>query len=89
MHTQAVQTILGQAHLNPLTLSLGNVIWAYDHALHLTPLPNLLVCAEKLPAYVMDHAGTAVVNPGPFSTNMFVYVRYWPRSGRIEACNVD
>lgn len=38
--TQLVQTVLDQAHLAPLPLTVRPVLWDYDHALRLYPMPT-------------------------------------------------
>lgn len=39
-------TVLQQSHLCPLPLNQQPVYWQYDHAMHLFPLPHLLVLAD-------------------------------------------
>lgn len=40
LELQLVQTILDQAHLAPLPLPVRPVLWDYDHALRLYPMPT-------------------------------------------------
>lgn len=85
---QAVQTLLDQGTCCPLPLSLQKVFWAYDHALRITPLPDLMISAEKLPAYIFEHQRCVCINPGPFSTSNYTYARHWPATARSEISSV-
>lgn len=38
--TQLVQTILDQAHLAPLPLTVRPILWDFDHSLRLYPMPT-------------------------------------------------
>lgn len=42
-------TLLQQSHLCPVPLESQPVFWNYDHALHLYPIPDVLVLADRLP----------------------------------------
>lgn len=42
---QLVQTVLDQAHLAPLPISVRPVLWDYDHALRLYPMPTTVSTA--------------------------------------------
>lgn len=37
---QLAQTLLDQAHLAPLPLTVRPILWGYDHALRLYPMPT-------------------------------------------------
>ncbi|KAG0149090.1 hypothetical protein CROQUDRAFT_40505 [Cronartium quercuum f. sp. fusiforme G11] len=61
-----VQTILDQAHLSPLSLHIRPVLWEFDQALRLYPMPTALVLADKYPPYRLTYEGCHVFNPGSF-----------------------
>ncbi len=42
-------TLLQQSHLCPVPLEAQPVFWNYDHALHLYPIPDVLVLADRVP----------------------------------------
>lgn len=44
--SQLVQTVLDQAHLAPLPISVRPVLWDYDHALRLYPMPTTVRQAD-------------------------------------------
>lgn len=60
------KTICDSAHLSPLE---ANVMWRYDSALGLTPLPQLLVLCDKTEQWQCSYRGATVVNPGSFTTS--------------------
>lgn len=43
-HIQLVQTLLDQAHLSPISLSVQPTLWEYDQALRLYPMPTAVSC---------------------------------------------
>ena len=42
-------TLLQQSHLCPVPLEAQPVFWNFDHALHLYPIPDVLVLADRVP----------------------------------------
>ena len=42
-------TLLQQSHLCPVPLEAQPVFWNLDHALHLYPIPDVLVLADRAP----------------------------------------
>ena len=67
-----IRTVIDQAHLCPLPLSVRPLYWAYDHALRLSPTPDVLVMAEEgVEPYVSDYNGCCVFNPGSFGKSQF------------------
>ena len=60
---QFVRTMVCQSHLCPLPLHVSPVYWMYDNALHIYPLPDLLVCADKFDPFSNTHAECTVINP--------------------------
>eukprot|EP00918_Siedleckia_nematoides_P029578 GHVU01063759.1.p1 GENE.GHVU01063759.1~~GHVU01063759.1.p1 ORF type:complete len:578 (-),score=39.09 GHVU01063759.1:62-1795(-) len=61
-----VQTMLDQAHLAPLSLNVQPVLWEFDQALRLYPMPTALVLADSYPPYRLTYEGCHVFNPGSF-----------------------
>ena len=84
-----VKTILSQAHLCPLPLNVRPVYWGYDNAMHLYPLPDLVVCADKYDPYNVVNSECCVMNPGSFSKNKFRFNVYWPASREVEECKIE
>ncbi|TIC26068.1 hypothetical protein E3Q11_03186 [Wallemia mellicola] len=65
-----VQTIIDQAHLSPFSINSRPVLWEYDHALRLYPIPTSLILADKYDRYELKYEGCRVFNPGSFSFGM-------------------
>ncbi|WVQ81649.1 DNA polymerase epsilon subunit B [Cryptococcus sp. DSM 104549] len=89
MKRYLVQTILDQAHLSPLPLSVRPTLWEYDHALRLYPMPSALVIADKFESFEMTYEGCHVFNPGRFvgsggQGGNFEWSMYYPATGRSE-----
>lgn len=82
-----VDSVVDQAHLLPLPLTVAPVYWELDHTLRLTPLPHLMVLADRLEAYEYEYKGCVVINPGSFATNHSFAV-YRPAIQRVELCVV-
>jgi DNA polymerase epsilon subunit 2 len=64
---QVVHTLLAQAHLSPLPLSVCPIYWCYDHALRLYPLPDFLILADRCSPYSVRLADCACCNPSSFA----------------------
>lgn len=73
-----VQTILDQAHLAPLPLTVRPVYWEKDHALRLYPMPTTLVLADKFDPYKLVYDDCLVFNPGSFARRKFSWSTYHP-----------
>ncbi len=52
-----------QAHLSPLPVYMTPVYWSYDHALHLYPLPDLIVVCDKFKSTTDTIADCTIINP--------------------------
>ncbi|EQC30298.1 hypothetical protein SDRG_11875 [Saprolegnia diclina VS20] len=63
---QLIKTVIDQGHLCPLPLSAQPIHWAYDNALQLFPLPDVMILADKTDQYQVGYAGVAAFHPGPF-----------------------
>lgn len=55
------RTVLSQAHLSPFCMHLSPVVWDWDHALSLHPLPDLLIVADKFGKFTETQAGALFV----------------------------
>ncbi|KAH9811573.1 DNA polymerase alpha/epsilon subunit B-domain-containing protein [Melampsora americana] len=53
-------------HLSPLALNIRPVLWEFDQALRLYPMPTALVLADSYPPYRLTYEGCHVFNPGSF-----------------------
>ncbi|KAI8991954.1 DNA polymerase alpha/epsilon subunit B-domain-containing protein [Mycotypha africana] len=73
-----VHTIVDQGHLCPLPLSVKPVMWAFDNALSLYPLPHALIIADKYENYGISYEGTTCINPGSLLNSDFTWSIYYP-----------
>ncbi|XP_034238799.1 DNA polymerase epsilon subunit 2 [Thrips palmi] len=78
------RTIISQAHLAPLPLSVCPVYWPMDSALQLYPLPDLIVTADKFNSFSTAHMECQVMNPGSFPRSEFSFKVYVPSSKTVE-----
>lgn len=60
------KAVIGQGHLNPLSLNALPVHWNFDYALRLYPLPNLIVIGDKAEPYQAKYQDCHVINPVRF-----------------------
>lgn len=63
---QFVKTILSQGHLTPLSLYVSPVYWAYDYALRVYPVPDMLVVADKYDPFTVTNTDCICINPVRF-----------------------
>ena len=82
--THFTKTILSQAHLCPLPLHSRPVYWAFDHALQLHPLPDVVVVGDKCDPFTVTSGECTVTNPGSFVRNGFEFKVYLPATGQVE-----
>ncbi|KAL3316647.1 DNA polymerase epsilon subunit 2 [Cichlidogyrus casuarinus] len=68
--TSLAQCLASQSHLSPLPIHISPIYWPLDQALHLHPLPDLVVCAEPNPLANLNAAspveGCVFMNPERF-----------------------
>eukprot|EP00873_Tetraselmis_striata_P041547 jgi/Tetstr1/461811/TSEL_006893.t1 len=76
-------TVLQQSHLCPLPLNQQPVYWQYDHAMHLFPLPHLLVLADGGGQAHTSFSGCKCVTPGSFCRDSH-FISYCPDEREIE-----
>ncbi|GAA5968677.1 hypothetical protein JCM11641_007722 [Rhodosporidiobolus odoratus] len=79
-----VQTILDQAHLAPLPLPVRPVLWDYDHALRLYPMPTTLILADSFDPYKLVYERCLVFNPGSFHRRRFTWSTYHPHMSEMK-----
>ncbi|XP_022186032.1 DNA polymerase epsilon subunit 2 [Nilaparvata lugens] len=79
-----VKTIVSQAYLMPLPVTLSPVYWAHETALRLYPLPDLIVMADSFQPYTAKNTGCIVTNPSSFSNGNYAFKVYIPSSREVE-----
>ncbi|XP_045306852.1 DNA polymerase epsilon subunit 2 isoform X3 [Leopardus geoffroyi] len=79
-----VKTILSQGHLTPLPLYVCPVYWAYDYALRVYPVPDLLVVADKYDPFTVTNTECLCMNPGSFPRSGFSFKVFYPSSKIVE-----
>ncbi|KAJ2552087.1 DNA-directed DNA polymerase epsilon, subunit B [Coemansia sp. RSA 1933] len=75
-----VRTVIDQGHLCPLPQRLRPVYWAYDHAMRVYPVPDVLILADRFDSYAVHYEGAQCINPGSFSAGDFSFFMYYPAS---------
>ncbi|CAJ0959396.1 unnamed protein product, partial [Mesorhabditis belari] len=80
----AVHTILSQAHLSPLPMHIAPVLWNYDDALRLQPLPDNLIIADKFESFSKTVKDCKVVNPGSFYRTPHEFMVVYPLKDLVE-----
>lgn len=61
--SQFVKTILSQGHLTPLPLYVSPVYWAYDNALRVYPVPDVIIFADKYDPFSISNSDCLCINP--------------------------
>ncbi|XP_028707367.1 DNA polymerase epsilon subunit 2 isoform X4 [Macaca fascicularis] len=79
-----VKTILSQGHLTPLPLYVCPVYWAYDYALRVYPVPDLLVIADKYDPFTITNTECLCINPGSFPRSGFSFKVFYPSNKTVE-----
>ncbi|KAJ2772236.1 DNA-directed DNA polymerase epsilon, subunit B [Coemansia nantahalensis] len=75
-----VRTVVDQGHLCPLPQRVRPIYWAYDHAMRLYPVPDVLVLADRFDPYSVSYEGCHCINPGSFSGGDHSFFMYFPVS---------
>ncbi|XP_041352782.1 DNA polymerase epsilon subunit 2-like [Gigantopelta aegis] len=83
------KSIISQAHLCPLPLHVCPVYWAYDCALRVYPLPDVIVCADKFDPFHTTTIDCTVMNPGSFPRTGFGFKVYFPASREIQDSKIQ
>ncbi|KAJ2722017.1 DNA-directed DNA polymerase epsilon, subunit B, partial [Coemansia sp. Benny D115] len=73
-----VRTVIDQGHLCPLPQRIRPIYWAYDHAMRVYPIPDVLVLADRFDAYSINYEGCHCINPGSFSSGDLSFFMYFP-----------
>uniref|UniRef100_A0A8C6J940 DNA polymerase epsilon subunit n=1 Tax=Melopsittacus undulatus TaxID=13146 RepID=A0A8C6J940_MELUD len=79
-----VKTILSQGHLTPLPLYVSPVYWAYDYALRVYPVPDMLVIADKYDPFTVTNTDCVCINPGSFPRSGFSFKVFYPSNKTVE-----
>ncbi|ROL51276.1 DNA polymerase epsilon subunit 2 [Anabarilius grahami] len=79
-----VKTILSQGHLTPLPLYVCPVYWAYDYALRIYPVPDVIVFADKYDPFNVSNTDCLCINPGSFPKSGFSFKVYYPSNRTVE-----
>ncbi|KAJ2805527.1 DNA-directed DNA polymerase epsilon, subunit B [Coemansia guatemalensis] len=75
-----VRTVIDQGHLCPLPQRIRPIYWAYDHAMRVYPIPDLLILADRFDPYSVNYEGCHCINPGSFSGGEQSFFMYYPVS---------
>ncbi|KAJ2616783.1 DNA-directed DNA polymerase epsilon, subunit B [Coemansia sp. RSA 1365] len=75
-----VRTVIDQGHLCPLPQRVRPIYWAYDHAMRVYPIPDLLILADRFDPYSVNYEGCHCINPGSFSGGDQSFFMYYPVS---------
>ncbi|KAI0912104.1 DNA polymerase epsilon subunit B [Ustulina deusta] len=87
-----VKTVLDQGYLCPFRHAIRPVHWDYAGALHLYPLPTVLVLVDTTaPSFALTYEGCHVMNPGPVLVTGRRGVGRWIEyelggTGRVREC---
>ncbi|MCI4382889.1 hypothetical protein PGIGA_G00019850 [Pangasianodon gigas] len=79
-----VKTILSQGHLTPLPLYVSPVYWAYDYALRVYPVPDVIIFADKYDPFSISNSDCLCINPGSFPRSGFSFKVYYPSNRIVE-----
>ncbi|XP_007886552.2 DNA polymerase epsilon subunit 2 [Callorhinchus milii] len=79
-----VKTIISQGHLTPLPLYVSPVYWAYDYALRVYPVPDMIVFADKYDPFNIVLTDCICINPGSFPRSGFSFKVYYPSNRTVE-----
>ncbi|XP_021118270.1 DNA polymerase epsilon subunit 2 isoform X1 [Heterocephalus glaber] len=79
-----VKTVFSQGHLTPLPLYVCPVHWAYDYALRVYPVPDLLVIADKYDPFTVTNTECLCINPGSFPRSGFSFKVFYPSNKTVE-----
>ncbi|KAI5101927.1 DNA polymerase epsilon subunit 2, partial [Silurus meridionalis] len=82
--THFVKSILSQGHLTPLPLYVSPVYWAYDYALRLYPVPDVVIFADKYDPFSISNSDCLCINPGSFPRSGFSFKVYYPSNRTAE-----
>lgn len=81
-----VRTITEQAHLCPYPTQ--SLLWQYDPALRLYPLPECVIIGDEYEAFQHSYAECSVVNPSSFHKD-FNFLMYRPATRETDFSCID
>jgi len=87
VRTEMVRFLLDQAHLIPLPLEQSNILWAYDYALRLYPLPDAVFIGGVSQPFDRVYQECKFASVGPFHREAEFYA-YHPVKELLEPCDV-
>lgn len=73
------KTVADQAHLAP---NESNVLWRFDSALRMIPLPHVVILCDRTEQWHCQYKGTNFLNPGSFTTGG-TFLWYTPCDGEF------
>lgn len=73
------KTVADQAHLAPTE---RNVLWRFDSALRMVPLPHVVILCDRTEQWHCQYKGTNFLNPGSF-TSGGTFLWYTPCDGEF------
>eukprot|EP00466_Bigelowiella_natans_P000272 jgi/Bigna1/33306/e_gw1.1.400.1 len=82
-----VKTILEQSHLCPLPNTTRPVHWENEHALHVYPLPDLLVLGDSVDQFNWSHYECSCANPASFALDRS-FIIYHPGKNKVQFSRV-
>jgi DNA polymerase epsilon subunit 2 len=78
-YNHLVKTMVDQAHLSPVPVTVTPIYWMHDHALRLFPLPDVVVACDSSESWETEYLQAAFLNSGSFSKNQ-TFLMYRPNS---------
>jgi len=87
VRTEMVRFLLDQAHLVPLPLAESNILWSFDHALRLYPLPHAVFIGGISEPFDCVYQESRFCSVGPFCRDASFFA-YYPVTDVLESCDV-
>ncbi|CAK0836830.1 unnamed protein product [Prorocentrum cordatum] len=87
LREEMIRFLADQAHLVPLPLEESNILWAYDFALRLYPLPHAAFIGGISEAFDCKHLDSTFCSVGPFFRDASFYA-YYPIKDMLEPCDI-
>jgi len=82
-YNHLVKTLVDQAHLSPVPITVTPIYWAQDHALRLFPLPDLVVTCDASESWETEYMECPFLNPGSFTKNN-TFLMYHPHTRKHQ-----
>lgn len=87
IQNEMARLLLDQAHLAPLPLQESNIMWDFDHALRLYPLPDAVFVGGVSRGFECEYKGARFFSVGPFCRDGKFY-SYTPITQDWDNCDV-